>query len=236
MKAGHAAVLNVHGVKRALTPENEIVSAAQAGSPAAFAQLHATYSRRLYRTIVSITKSPEDAEDALQDTFLRVYLTIHAFEGRSSVYSWLTRIAINSALMILRRRRARPEVLLDPEPNAMAETFAFEIKDPGPDPEQACDLRQHQDKILRAIHNLRPHLREPIRMRMAKDASMDEIGRALNISTAAVKARLHRARVRLSAVCNAKRFAVQRCEPVMAMATSTAAANAFGGSLDPAHF
>ncbi len=230
MSAGYAAVLHVPGVERAIAPENEVVSAARAGSQGAFAELHAIYSRRLYRTIIAITKSPEDAEDALQDTFLRAYLTIHAFEGRSSVYSWLTRIAINSALMILRRRRARPEILVDPEPDALAESFSFEVKDPAPDPEQTCDLHQHQDRILRAIQNLRPHLRETIRMRVVKDASMDEIGRALNISTAAVKARLHRARVRLSAICKAKRFAVQRCDSLAAMAKSKTAPAAFDRS------
>jgi RNA polymerase sigma-70 factor, ECF subfamily len=227
MNTDHAVVLNFHSVEQAIAPADDIVSSARAGSPAAFAELHAIYSRRLYRTIVAITKSHEDAEDALQDTFLRAYLTIHAFEGRSSVYSWLTRIAINSALMILRKRRARPEILFDPEPDALAETFTFEVKDPAPDPEQTCDLRQRRVKILRAIHNLRPHLREPIRMRVAKDASMDEIGQALNISKAAVKARLHRARVRLSAIGDLKRFAARRHDSLLAIGKREAASTAF---------
>jgi RNA polymerase sigma-70 factor (ECF subfamily) len=195
----HAILLNANTVKGAIAQDDELVMAVKAGSPGAFAELHAMYSRRLYNTIVSITKSPEDAEDALQETFLRVYRAIHTFEGRSSVYSWLTRIAINSALMVLRKRRARPEVSLDLEPDAPgAEAICSEAKDSALDPEQLYDLHQRRVKLMRAVHNLNAHLRGPIRMRMAKESSIREIGQALNISEAAVKARLRRACLRLS--------------------------------------
>jgi RNA polymerase sigma-70 factor, ECF subfamily len=182
-------------------PDNEIVERAQAGSPEAFAELHRIYSLRLYKTIIAITRNPEDAEDALQETFLRAHLAIRAFEGRSSVYSWLTRIAMNSALMLLRRRRARPEILFDPQPDTSAKTFSFEVKDSAPNPEQVYALRQRRVKLLRAIHGLSPGLRETIRMRVVKGASLEEIGRSLNISETAVKARIHRARRRLSVTC-----------------------------------
>ena len=195
-----ATLLNVHTADPVIALDDEIVSGLQAGSPRAFAELHAIYSRRLYNTIIAITKSPEDAEDALQETFLRVHLAIHTFEGRSTIYSWLTRIAINSALMILRKRRARPEILFDPQPDAQAEAFCGEIKDSAPNPEQIYALRQRGARLLRAIQNLGPRLREPLHMLMAKDSSLKEIGRTLNISEAAVKSRLHRARQRLSAV------------------------------------
>ena len=107
---------------------DNVVSAAQKGRPTTFAELYAIYSRRLYRTIIAITRNPADAEDALQVTFLRAYLALDTFEGRSSVYSWLLRIAINSALMILRKRRARPEALLDPQPDAQVEASASRSK------------------------------------------------------------------------------------------------------------
>jgi RNA polymerase sigma factor (sigma-70 family) len=86
-----------------------LVYAAQSGCRAAFDELVSLHSRRVRRTILAITKDSEDAEDAMQESFLRAFLAISRFEGRASFYSWLTRIAINSALMILRRRRARPE-------------------------------------------------------------------------------------------------------------------------------
>jgi DNA-directed RNA polymerase specialized sigma24 family protein len=79
-------------VEQVIAPVDEIVAAAQSGSPAAFGELHSIYSRRLYQTIYSITRNPHDAEEALQDTFLRAYLAIKTFEGKSKVYSWLTRI------------------------------------------------------------------------------------------------------------------------------------------------
>src|ERR1700678_882378 len=92
--------------------DQRLVYAAQSGCRAAFDELVSLYSRRVRRTVLAITKNSEDAEDAMQESFLRAFLAISRFEGRSSFYTWLTRIAINSALMILRRRRARPEFSL----------------------------------------------------------------------------------------------------------------------------
>jgi RNA polymerase sigma-70 factor, ECF subfamily len=172
------------------------VNLAHSEFPGAFAELYATYSPRLYKTILVITKNHEDAEDALQEVFLRVHLKLHTFEGRSSIFSWLTRIAINSALMVLRRRRARPEALFDPHQDSREDTPYFEIKDSSPSPEQICDWRQRKVRVLDEIRNLDPSLQAPIRMQMM-DSSMKEICCALDISQAAVKARLHRARRRL---------------------------------------
>ena len=183
---------------RVIAPLDDIVLAAQAGSPAAFADLYSTYSRRLFQTILSITRNPHDAEEALQETFLRAYLAIKTFEGRSKVYSWLTRIAVNSALMMLRKRRARPEVLFDPQPDDRWETIFFEPRDPAPNPEQAYDLCQRQISTLRAIRRLQPKLRTPIQMQMKHGWSLREISQVLNISEAAVKTRLYRARRQLS--------------------------------------
>ena len=177
----------------------DVVSAAQAGSPEAFRKLHVLYSRRLYRTIVAIMKNPQDAEDALQDTFLRAYLAIHKFEGRSNIYTWLTRIAINSAIMILRKRNARDEVLFDPQPDPQLETPFPEVGDSAPNPEEAYGLLQCQIRALRAIRRLDPKLLAPLRMQAKHGWSVREISQALDISEAAVKSRLYRARQRLSA-------------------------------------
>jgi len=193
-----AAFLNVDTADRAMAARDEIVSASSAGSSVRFEELHATYSRRLYKTIAAITKSSQDAEDALQDTFLRAYLAIQTFEGRSNIYSWLTRIAINSALMVLRKQRARSEVLFDPQPDPQFETPFFEVRDSAPSPEEACNLDQRLLRTLHAIHRLSPPLQAPIRMQLMHGRSVKEISRALNISKAAVKSRLHRARKLLS--------------------------------------
>ena len=178
--------------------DDHLVSAAQRGSSEAFDELQRTYSRRLYRTIYSITKTPEDTEDALQDTFLRAYSSLYQFEGWSTIYSWLTRIAVNAALAILRKRRARPEVLFDPNEKPGVDTPYFDVKDATPNPEEICDNRQRRVRLFHAIQNLEPSLRTPILMQMIQGWSIKQIGQALNISPGAVKARLHRARLRLS--------------------------------------
>ena len=122
--------------------EGEIRTVPSMGSTMAFDELQKEYSSRLFKTILRITKNWEDAEDALQDTFLRAYLALHGFEGRSSVYSWLTRIAINSALMVLRRRRSRPEALLICSFEEGDGDSPLELKDSSSNPEQLCDLRE----------------------------------------------------------------------------------------------
>jgi RNA polymerase sigma-70 factor (ECF subfamily) len=192
------AALHDHTLDRVTAPLDDIVLAAQAGSPAAFAELHSIYSRRLYHTILSITRNPHDAEEALQDTFLRAHLAIRTFEGKSKIYSWLTRIAINSALMILRKRRVRSGLLFGPQPDDRCEAITFEVRDSAPNPEELCILQQHQHRTLRAIYHLSPHLRVPFLMQIMRGWSIKEISRALNISEAAVKSRLYRARLRLS--------------------------------------
>jgi len=193
-----AVPLNVRTVKRPASQDSEIVSAAQAGSSRAFSELYSLYSPRLYKTIVAITRNPSDAEDVLQETFLRVYLALHTFEGRSSFYSWLTQIAINTALMVLRKRRSRPEMLFDPQLDIGSEFCSFEVKDSAPNPEQIYDLRQRRVNLVQAVRNLKEQLRTPLEMQMTKGSPIKEIGRALNISEAAVKTRLHRARRELS--------------------------------------
>ena len=194
-----AALLNIYSTDRPIAADDNVVSEAQSGSPEAFQALHALFSQRLYKSIVAITKNRQDAEDALQDTFLRAYLAIHTFESRSNIYSWLTRIAINSALTILRKERARGEVLFDPQPDPQLETLSFVVRDPALNPEQVCDLNQRQLKTQRAIRHLDPRLRAPIRMQLMHGWSIREISRALNISEPAAKSRLYRARIRLSA-------------------------------------
>jgi RNA polymerase sigma-70 factor (ECF subfamily) len=178
----------------------QLVSAARAGSVDSFAELQRLYSRHLYSTIVAITKNREDAEDALQDTFLRAHLALRSFEGRSSFYSWLTRIAINSALQILRRRRAHLEVSFDFHFETGNDISQFEIKDPAPNPEQICDQRQRWVSMVHAIQRLEPSLQHAIQIRIAHGTSLKEIERKLDISVAAVKSRLHRARKGLTKV------------------------------------
>jgi len=172
----------------------QLVSEAKAGSRDAFAELQNLYARRLYNTVLRITKNHEDAEDVLQETFLRVHLALGGFEGRSSFYSWASRIAINSALMVLRRRRARPEFPFDLSSGDGYDLPHFEIRDSSPNPEQICHGREQVLRILRSINSLQPKMQETMQLSMDKECSMKEIARTLGISVASAKSRLYRAR------------------------------------------
>ncbi len=178
--------------------DGELVAAARAGSDAAFEDLRNLYSNRLYKRILSITRNHEDAEDALQDTFLRAFLAFGSFRGRSHVSTWLTRIAINSALLVIRRRgRARAEVSLTPCRSG-AGFQEFDVRDSAPTPEENCDMKQRFDRMFRAIGQLDPASRHAIGIRIAQECSMEELARILDISVGAVKTRLHRARKKLA--------------------------------------
>lgn len=181
-----------------------LVSAAKAGSSTAFAELRDIYWQRIFRQLLTITKNREDAEDALQDAFLRAYLALHSFEGRSSFYSWLTRIAINSALMVLRKRRNRLEISFDHPSDAEEESSVLQVKDAAPSPEQICAHRQRCARLLRSIGKLQPRLRQVIELQMRQSCSIKEIALELDLTEAAVKSRLLRARARLTAASSSR--------------------------------
>jgi len=182
--------------------DQRLVLDAKAGSRAAFSELWNLYSRRIFRTVLNITKNTQDAEDAMQDSFLRAFLAFRNFEGRSSFYSWMTRIAINSALGILRKRRNHPEVSLTPAAQWHDENAPVDFKDLSPDPEQCYDQCQRSVKLLRAVHRLPENLREAIEALLAEECSVKEVADRLNISEAAAKSRLFRARIRLGSMAS----------------------------------
>lgn len=192
---------------------HELVAEALEGSDVAFARLHALYSRRLYRTILAITKDPSDAEDALQETFLRAHLALDTFQGRSSVYTWLNRIAINSALMILRRRRARPEVLFDPQPETTSEATTIQVEDSSPSPENIYSEKQRLTLLRCAIESLSAELRAPLLMQMQGGTSMKDISNSLQLSVSATKTRLHRARLKVHAFLLDLEGRIQKTSP-----------------------
>jgi RNA polymerase sigma-70 factor, ECF subfamily len=181
-----------------------LVAAARSGSTAAFTQLREIYAQRVFRKLLTMTKNREDAEDALQDTFLQAYMALHNFEERSSFYTWVTRIAINSALMILRRRRTRAEVSFDGPNDSEESTSVFEFRDAGPSPEHICLHRQSYATMRRSIFSLQPRLRQVIEMQMVGSYSIREIAQSLDISESAVKSRLARARARLASAQSAR--------------------------------
>jgi RNA polymerase sigma-70 factor (ECF subfamily) len=179
-------------------PDTDLLTKARAGSSAAFEEIQRSYASRLYRRIHSITRNREDAEDALQDTFLRAFSALDSFQGRSQLSTWLMRIAINTAVMTIRRRRSQAEVSFEQSSESGGATASFDIIDSAPNPEQICDRNQRYGKLLRSVERLEPKLRSAVVVWISHDCSMKEVAQSLDVSLATVKARIHRARKRLS--------------------------------------
>jgi RNA polymerase sigma-70 factor (ECF subfamily) len=120
---------------------DEFVRLLQTGSSLAFERLHRLYSRRLFQQIIAVTRNEEDAEDALQDTFFQAFRAIRSFEERSHIATWLTRIAINAALMKVRKCRSRSEVPLEWPSESEEDSSILDLRDPSPNPEQIHEER-----------------------------------------------------------------------------------------------
>jgi RNA polymerase sigma-70 factor (ECF subfamily) len=144
-----------------------------------------------------ITRNREDAEDAAQDCFLSAFVHLKDFDGRSRFATWLTRIAINAALMKLRKNRTAREVPID-EPNPLFEPIAQrEFRDDAPNPEESCSARERRRILKSAISGLRPRARRVVELHQLQEHSVRETAQILGISTTAVKGRMFHARVAL---------------------------------------
>ena len=178
------------------TCDTQLVAAAKNGDNQAYAELCRRHSQRVLRTVLGITRNIADAEDMLQDSLLKAYLHIGEFDGRSAFSSWLTRIAINDALMLLRKRRSRPVDNFETDPRS--EDFTLhEPAETSYNPEESCIQRALEIEVASAIRFLPPCLRVVIELRCQQDAPMAQIAKTLGISESAVKSRLLRARSRI---------------------------------------
>jgi RNA polymerase sigma factor (sigma-70 family) len=177
------------GAKLAVMPDEYLVALAKSGNQLAYAELCERHSNMVFRTVNRITRNKEDSEDALQDSLLRAFTHLKTFDGRSTFSTWLTRIAINSALMILRKKRAHPESSFDDEA-----WCRFQIPDPTPDTEYRFLARERKRVLRQAVQGLPPLLRDVTIVRYAQEASLDEVASLAGISVAAAKSRLLRAR------------------------------------------
>jgi RNA polymerase sigma-70 factor (ECF subfamily) len=184
--------------------EKVLVEAAQAGQPRAFATLSERYKPQLLRAAYRITRNREDSEDALQDTLLRAFVHLKDFDGRSSFATWLTRIAINSALMILRKRRTSLETATVDIDEFGEEGIVYEIADRAPNPEKRYAQTEEESLLRKAIHGLRPRLRKVIEIQQLQELTMQETAEAMCISLAAAKGRLFHAKLALRKSSNLK--------------------------------
>lgn len=181
----------------AVCSEENLVAAAKVGQRAAFGELCERHANTVFRVTLRITRNREDAEDATQDSFLNAFLHLKDFDGRSRFATWLTRIAINSALMKLRKRRATREAPMD-EPNPAVERGPYyEVPDSAPNPEETYRLHERKKSVSAAIEGLRPRVRTVVEFYQLQEYSLQETAKILGISTAATKARMFHARAGL---------------------------------------
>jgi RNA polymerase sigma-70 factor (ECF subfamily) len=178
------------------TSDELLVLSAQSGDTSAFGELSNRYSERTLRIIYRITNDWHDAEDVLQETLMKAFKYLHGFESKASFSTWIYRIAINSALMLLRKRKTARAVTIDSDDTV----FLWRVLEPidhHENPEQHCVRRQREELLRRAILRLHPAYRKVVELQGT--LSNKEIASVLGISPAAVRARLLRAKIALCA-------------------------------------
>ncbi len=173
-----------------------LVAAAKGGDAAAFEELVNRYERKIFRLTMNITRNREDAEDAMQDAFLKSYAHLKDFQGDSRFYTWLVRIAANEALMRLRKRRPN-QFSLDEPMQGDEDLMPRELEEWGPSPEQRYAQKEMQEILSGVIDQLDPDFRIVFVLRDIEELSTEETASALGISVPAVKSRLLRARLKL---------------------------------------
>ena len=177
--------------------EQALVERARAGDAQAFTTLVNKYERKIFRLAKHITQNDEDAEDVLQESFLKAYSNLDTFQGQSKFYTWLVRISVNEALMKLRKRKSDRTVSLDEPHETDEDTVTREIAVWDEDPEKKYSQEELRDILSKAVDGLKPGFRTVFVLRDIEELSTEETAEALGISVPAVKSRLLRARLQL---------------------------------------
>ncbi len=177
--------------------ELALVNAAREGDMQAFEQLIQKYDRNVFRIAQHITQNREDAEDVVQDAFLKAYQNLNKFQGNSKFYTWLVRIAVNEALMRLRKRKADKTVSMDEDVETEDGSMPREVADWSPNPEQLYGTAELGDILGKTIQGLPSGFRTVFVLRDVEGLSTEETAEMLGLSVPAVKSRLLRARLQL---------------------------------------
>ena len=175
----------------------ELVHACKKGDVTAFEQLVKRYERRLLRISQTVTRSSEDSEDAVQEALLKAFQNLSTFREDSQFSTWLIRITVNQSLMKLRKQRAHQEVSLDEHFKSNGDALPLDVPDRAPNPEQLCWASEFRHILGRTVEELRPILRTVFVLRDVEGLSIEQTAQVLNLSQAAVKARLWRVRLHL---------------------------------------
>lgn len=184
-------------VNTELNGEEALVQLARDGDASAFSELVKRYQNKIYRLARHITQHSEDAEDVLQETFLKAFTHLKNFEGNSKFYTWLVRIAVNESLMKLRKRRPERFVSLDEPVDTGDDQVVREIAVWDETPEEKYSQEELRKILEGAIEDLAPIYRTVFLLRDVEELSTEETAQALDLSVPAVKSRLLRARLQL---------------------------------------
>jgi RNA polymerase sigma-70 factor (ECF subfamily) len=176
-----------------LCDELWLVAKAKSGHEDAFGELYKRHRLKAHRTALRILRNQQDAEDAVQRAFQRALVNLERFREDSTFSTWLTRIAINEALMLLRQRRTR-EPLLENRVDADQEYGDLDIADGGPTPEEVLCETERRAALLQAVGQLRENLRIIVLHRDLKGLTSAETAKLLGLAVSTVKARTFRAR------------------------------------------
>ena len=178
------------------TSDALLAMGARNGDHLAYVELCRRHREMVFRTVLRITRNIDDAEDILQDSWMRAFAHIGTFDGRSEFSTWVTRIAINSALTMLRRRRTKKECSLD-DPVDSDNCKVKEMSEPSRNPEERCLETERIRLVRQAIKRLPSKLRTAIEIRQAQDGSVSDLAMLAGVSLPTMKSRLVRARLRL---------------------------------------
>src|ERR1700761_7111920 len=178
-------------------PDVALVAKAKEGDLQAFETLVRQYERQVFRIAQHITQNKEDAEDVVQDAFLKAYEKLHQFQGNSKFYTWLVRIAVNESLMRLRKRRNSKTVSMDEDVQTDEGSVPRDFADWTPDPEQQYGQGELAEILRKTIAGLPPGFRRAFPLRDVENLSPEETAEALGLSVPSVKSRLLRPRLQL---------------------------------------
>src|SRR6266850_1756987 len=173
-----------------------LVAAAKNENRQAFEILVERHARRIFFAR-RMTRTREDAEDVVQQSLQKAFVHLHQFKGKSSFSTWLTRIAINEALILLRKSRGLREVLMNDSTEGKEALFELEIPDSGQSPEDSYSQRERQRILFSALNELPHGMRRAIQLRELDERSTQETARIMGISVNAVKARVFHGRRKL---------------------------------------
>jgi RNA polymerase sigma-70 factor (ECF subfamily) len=179
------------------TEEYALLAAAKRGDSAAFEILCKQSADTVFHLARRITRSNEDAEDVVQESLQLAFIHLKSFKGDSRVSTWLSRIAINAALMKLRKKRRLREVSRDESPETQRPPSWLDVEDQGPNPEQLYAEKERERILSEALNDLTPRVRKAIELRELDERSTEETARIMGISVGAVKARVFHGRRKL---------------------------------------